>query len=90
MKLLFSSTLPALLMLTTNVAFGSHPDVIKASRHDTSPPFSQIASQSPATSNGELSCPEGYGVITAKFLVASIMQQETHGTLAADNLRSTG
>jgi hypothetical protein len=52
MRFLFSSSLAALLMLATNVAFGSNPDVIKASHHDTSASFSQLASQSAATSNG--------------------------------------
>jgi hypothetical protein len=38
--------------LSCSIAFGSQPDVIKASHHDTSPPFSQLASTPSANSSG--------------------------------------
>jgi hypothetical protein len=41
-----------LLVLGSPLAYGSNPDVITASKHDTSPPLSQLAQSSPNTSGG--------------------------------------
>jgi hypothetical protein len=40
------------LLLASSIAFGSDPDVSKASRHDTSPGFSQMANRPSANGGG--------------------------------------